>query len=157
MIRLSSFYRAAAPLVLLMSAGSGLAAQGVVEPHTPLSTVINALNTLRSNYQDAFNDGNASAVAAMYTSDAIAITPQGKVLMGRDAIRENVAGQAKAGAQVTITTDSVRVMGNTAVDVGKVMMGGKTYHYLVVLRHGPSGWKLFRAADVAEADSTSGM
>ena len=38
-------------------------------------------------FDEAFNNGDAAAVAALYTEDAVQVTPQGPVF-GREAIRE---------------------------------------------------------------------
>jgi ketosteroid isomerase-like protein len=45
-------------------------------------------------WQDAFNRGDASAVAALYTSSAIEVTPEG-IRVGPAAVKERVEGMLK--------------------------------------------------------------
>jgi ketosteroid isomerase-like protein len=45
---------------------------------------------------EAFNNGDAVAVAALFTEDAVQVTPQGP-LFGREAIEKNFAGMFQQG------------------------------------------------------------
>jgi ketosteroid isomerase-like protein len=45
---------------------------------------------------EAFNNGDAVAVAALFTEDAVQVTPQGP-LFGRGAIEKNFAGMFQQG------------------------------------------------------------
>jgi ketosteroid isomerase-like protein len=43
-------------------------------------------------FDEAFNNGDAAALAALYTQDAVWVTPQGP-LFGREAIQKRFAGR----------------------------------------------------------------
>ena len=45
--------------------------------------------TVHNQWQDAFNKGDASAVAALYTADAVEVTPAG-IRVGPAAVKERV-------------------------------------------------------------------
>jgi ketosteroid isomerase-like protein len=47
-------------------------------------------------FDEAFNNGDAAAVAALYTEDAVQVTPQGPVF-GREAIEKLFAGMFQQG------------------------------------------------------------
>jgi ketosteroid isomerase-like protein len=102
-------------------------------------------------------------VAAMYAPDAIMITRDGGVLFGGDAIRKTLNVNTPDWPRLTINSDSLRVVGNTAWDIGtsRARGPGGTEHvsrYLVVLRRGMKDWKINSLAQVPEiADSVSAM
>ena len=54
--------------------------------------------TSHKQWQDAFNKGDASAVAALYTSDAIEVTPGG-IRVGPAAVKERIEEGLKAGGK----------------------------------------------------------
>ena len=139
-------------------------AQGIEAPRVPVRTAHNELRALRQEYADAFNKKDAAAVAAMYATDATAIWGDGTALEGRQAIQQRL--EAGPWGKMSIASDTVRVYGNTAVDMGTVRMsvaGGdeQVSHYLVVLRRGVKEWKVNSLAVVPEmkkastSDSTS--
>ncbi len=128
--------------------------QGIEQPRVPLRTALTEIRTLREAYAEAFNRKDAATVAGMYTPDAILIRSDGKVLTGKEAIRKSLEGGK--WPKLTITSDTVQVFGNTALDVGTVRTslgegGEEVGHYLVVLRRGLNNWKLSRGAVVPEA------
>ncbi len=138
--------------------------QGIEAPRVPIRTAHNELSAVREEYADAFNRKDAGAVAAMYATDATAIWGDGTALTGRPAIQQRL--EAGPWSKMSITSDTVRVYGNTAVDMGTVRMsvaGGdeQVSHYLVVLRRGVKDWKINSLAVVPEmkkaspSDSTS--
>src|SRR5688500_1881120 len=63
------------------------------------------IQKLADQYQTAFNKGDAKAVTALYTADALRVTPSGKLVSGKPAIEkdyaENFAGPFK-GAKLTL-------------------------------------------------------
>jgi uncharacterized protein (TIGR02246 family) len=63
------------------------------------------IQKLADQYQAAFNKGDAKAVTALYTADALRVTPSGKLVSGKPAIEkdyaENFAGPFK-GAKLTL-------------------------------------------------------
>jgi uncharacterized protein (TIGR02246 family) len=127
--------------------------QGIDSPRIPLRTALADIGTLRTAYAESFNARDASAVAGYYADDAIVIGSDGKLYSGKDAISKMMLTDADNWPHVVIKSDSVRVYGATAIDVGTWTEhpagGGEMVNrYLVVLRHDMNGWKLMYAADV---------
>jgi uncharacterized protein (TIGR02246 family) len=152
---LRNWYRRAVPLVLAASVlvPSIAAGQGIESPRIPLRTALNDLATLRTSYVDAFNGKDAKAVAALYTDDAVVITEEGQMIMGRAEIAKSMEKNAANWPHAVIKSDSTRVYGATAVDVGTWTThpaegGEHVTKYLVVLRHDMNGWKVAYVADV---------
>src|SRR5215204_3266242 len=105
-------------VLLLTSVGPSVATgQGVEKPRVPLRTALDEIRVFRESYMDAFNKKDSTAVAAMYAPDAIMITRDGGVLFGGDAIRKTLNVNAPDWPQLTINSDSLRVVGNTAWDI----------------------------------------
>jgi uncharacterized protein (TIGR02246 family) len=152
---LRNWYRRAVPLVLAASVlvPSIAAGQGIDTPRIPLRTALNDLATLRTSYVDAFNGKDAKAVAALYTDDAVMITRDGAMLAGRAEIAKGMDQDAANWPHAVIKSDSTRVYGATAVDVGTwtehPAEGGEVVtRYIAVMRHDMNGWKLAYVADV---------
>ena len=147
-------FRLSLPLVaaLALVATSPAAAQGVEQPRVPLRTAIAELNTLRSTYADLYNKKDASALTAMYLPDAVVIRADGSTLLGQAAIGKAMGEEAASWKQVTLSSDTTRVFGNTAWDVGSMRSGTdgepSVIRYLVVLRRGVQDWKISSLAVV---------
>ena len=158
--------RAWLPLVvslafLLPSVATG---QGIEKPRVPLRTALNEISAFREEYAQAYNNKDAAALLAMYAPDATLLGADGTMLTGKDAIGKSL--EAGPWMKMSITSDTTRVFGNTAYDVGTARMSGSeghedVSHYLVVLRRGVTAWKLSAVAVVPEtskakpADSTA--
>jgi ketosteroid isomerase-like protein len=132
---------------------SPASAQGVEQPRVPLRTAIAELNTLRSTYADLYNKKDAAAIAAMYLPDAVMVRGDGSTLLGQPAIGEALGKDAAGWQQITLSSDTTRVFGNTAWDVGTMNSGGSdgqpsVSRYLVVLRRGVQDWKISSVAVV---------
>lgn len=143
------------PLVaaLAFAPTSLAAAQGVDAPRVPLRTAIKEINTLRAEYADLYNKKDAAALTAMYLPDAVMIRDDGSTLLGQAAIGKVLADQAESWQRITITSDTMRVFGNTAWDVGSLSSQGSegeasVSRYLVVLRRGVQEWKIISVAVV---------
>jgi ketosteroid isomerase-like protein len=143
------------PLVagLAFVATSLAAAQGVEAPRVPLRTAIKEINTLRAEYADLYNKKDAAALTAMYLPDAVMIRDDGSTLLGQAAIGKVLAEEAASWPQITVSSDTMRVFGNTAWDVGSLTSQGSgseanVSRYLVVLRRGLQKWKLSSVAVV---------
>jgi uncharacterized protein (TIGR02246 family) len=124
-----------------------VAAQGIEAPRIPLRKAVDEIRQLREAYADAFNKKDSVTIAGMYSPDAIFIRGDGSVLTGKEAIRKDIATNAPQWPQTTIESDTLRVVGNTAWDVGTSrdrMAGGgeQVSRYLVVLRRGVKYWKI---------------
>jgi uncharacterized protein (TIGR02246 family) len=153
--------------MVFLALGSSLASgQGIERPRVPLRTALSEIKTFRASYADAYNKKDSTAVASMYAPDAIVIQGDGNVLFGKDAIQKTIATNAPTWPQLSIESDTVRVFGNTAFDVGTTHAKRSTgaeevSHYLVVLRRGLKDWTIKSLAVVPEhrsenaADSTA--
>src|SRR5580692_4159871 len=62
-----------------------------VDPQT-----IEQIDAFAKKFDEAFNNGDAAALAALYTQDAVWVTPQGPVV-GREAIQKRFAGMFQQG------------------------------------------------------------
>lgn len=155
----TSWLPRAVPLLLTLGLAtpSVIAAQGVEEPRIPLRTALMELNTLRTEYSDAFNRKDGAALAGVYASDAVFIDADGAKLVGNDAIREYMIARSEKGGHMVIASDTVRVYGNTAVDMGTVTIhpeggGEDVAHYMTVSRRSMTGWKIVSVALVPQKD-----
>jgi uncharacterized protein (TIGR02246 family) len=141
---------------LLPSVATG---QGIERPRVPVRTALDELRALREEYAEAFNKKDTTKLVGMYAPDATLIGSDGVVLTGTDAIQKSL--EAGPWMKMSIASDTVRVFGNTAVDVGTVRMSGSeghedVSHYLVVLRRGVTAWKLTSLAIVPETGKAKG-
>jgi ketosteroid isomerase-like protein len=74
---------------------------------------------VNKTWQDAYNKGDAEAVAALYAADAIEVTPEG-IRVGPAAVKERVEGQKKAGDKNTvITATKCNIEGSTRWSAGE--------------------------------------
>ena len=145
-------------LALLMP--SLAAAQGIEAPRVPLRTALKEINTLRAEYAALYNKKDTAALSAMYLPDVIAIRPDGSTLMGRAAVSKAFSEEAAGWGQITLASDSTRVFGNTAWDVGSMSSKGSdgdqhVQRYLVVLRRGIQTWQISSLAVVPETPVTA--
>ena len=150
------------PLVAALAfvATSLATAQGVEAPRVPLRTAIKEINTLRAEYAHLYNKKDATALTAMYLPDAVMIRNDGSTLLGQAAIGKALAEDAPNWQQMTISSDTMRVFGNTAWDVGSLSTQGSgseasVSRYLVVLRRGLQQWKVSSVAVVPETRVTA--
>ena len=154
--------RSSLPLVALLALGAvtSAQAQGIESPRVPVRTAIKELTTLRAEYADLYNKKDVAAITAMYLPDAVMLRADGKTLLGRSAIGKAMADEAPTWQQIDIASDTMRVFGNTAWDMGTLTSrspeGNATVsHYLVVLRRGVDNWKVSSLAVVAEPQVTA--
>lgn len=145
----------AVPLLLALglSAPSAAAAQGIEEPRIPLRTALAELNTLRTEFVDAFNRKDGAALADMYATDVLYVDRDGSVVMGDSAARAAIMEAAPNWPHAVLNSENVQVYGNTAIDVGTWTEhpaggGERVVRYMVVLRRGMNGWKIVRRAAV---------
>lgn len=148
-----SWIRSAVSLLVLL-APSVAAAQGIESPRIPLRTSLAEIATVRSEYADAFARNDVAALAGVYTSDAVIISGDGSMASGSEQIRQRLEEQVARLGNVAITSDTVRVYGRTAVDIGRIVAqpeaGGEeaSSRYVAVLRKGMGGWKLAHVVTV---------
>jgi ketosteroid isomerase-like protein len=147
-------------MALALLTTSLAAAQGIEAPRVPLRTAIKEINTLRAEYAALYNRKDTTALTAMYLADAIVIRPDGSTLMGRAAVSKAFSEEAPGWGQITLSSDSTRVFGNTAWDIGSMSSQGsdgaqRVQRYLVVLRRGVQTWQISSVAVVPETPVTA--
>jgi uncharacterized protein (TIGR02246 family) len=107
--------------------------------------------------RDAFAAGDATAMAAAYTTDAWLLAPNVDPVRGREAVRAFWQATMDAGAAVRSETIEVAALGDAARELGRyeMAMGGagdtvaETGKYLLVWRLEGGAWKI--AVDVWNA------
>ena len=115
------------------------------------------IETVNREIGKAFSRGDAAAIAAFYTDDAVVMPPNSQMIKGRKAIEEFWKGAMGMGVR-SIQLDTLDVQSGTdlAYEICNATMiiqpqGGKaatdTVKYVVVWKRQPdSSWKL--AADI---------
>jgi ketosteroid isomerase-like protein len=146
-------------MALALLPTSPAAAQGIEAPRVPVRTAIKEINTLRAEYAELYNRKDVAAITAMYLPDAVIVRPDGSTLLGQAAIGKAFAEEAATWGRLTISSDTMRVFGNTAWDVGSMSIqgsdGATSSHYLVVLRRGIQTWQVSSVAVVPETRVTA--
>jgi ketosteroid isomerase-like protein len=145
--------------ILATAATSPAVAQGVESPRVPLRTAIQELNTLRAEYADLYNKKDAATITAMYLPDAVLVREDG-MLLGQAAIGAAMTAEAPTWGKMTLASDTMRVFGNTAWDVGVLRGEGPDgeatgSRYLAVLRRGTQSWKISSLAVVPGTRTTA--
>jgi uncharacterized protein (TIGR02246 family) len=105
---------------------------------------------LNDAWAAAFNKGDASAVAAMYTEDAFVLPPGAEMVKGRAAIEAFWRQAAQQMGDAKFTTVDVLALGPRAArEIGTVSLKSKsqppqeiTAKYAVVWRKVGGKWKL---------------
>jgi uncharacterized protein (TIGR02246 family) len=105
---------------------------------------------LNDAWAAAFNKGDASAVAAMYTEDAFVLPPGAEMVKGRAAIEAFWRQAAQQMGDAKLTTVDVLPLGPRAArEIGTVSLKSKsqppqeiTAKYAVVWRKVGGRWKL---------------
>jgi ketosteroid isomerase-like protein len=128
-------------------------AQGIETPRIPLRTALNEISAFRAEYESAYNKHDLPALTAMYTPDAVVIMTTGEQVMGRAAIGKMLAADSAAGT-TRFESDTTRVVGHTAWEVGTMSSDKGVARYLVVLRRGLKDWQLASVAVVPEAQAS---
>ena len=147
-------------MALALLATSLAAAQGIEAPRVPVRTAIKEINTLRAEYAELYRKKDAAALTAMYLPDAVVIRADGSTLLGQAAIGKAFADEAATWNRLTLSSDTMRVFGNTAWDVGSMNSQGPdgsqtASRYLVVLRRGIRTWHISSVAVVPETSVTA--
>ena len=110
--------------------------------------------------QEAFNAGDADALAALYEEDAAMATPDGEFVRGREAIRQQWEGFVALGGTITIVT-------RHAVEVGDIALLSNDWHFTgagmelssrtseLARRQSDGAWKYVVDHPYAGADASS--
>jgi uncharacterized protein (TIGR02246 family) len=111
-----------------------------------------AIEANTRQFIEAFNKGDAAAVANMYTMDAHLLPPNSEIIEGRAEIQKFWQGAMSAGLKlVSLDIADLQVSGNTAIEVGRYTStmpgaGGATTtdkgKYVVVWKRQGQSWKL---------------
>ena len=131
-------------IAAMVSIGSALAADKI-------RTVVDRANQA---WLAAYAAHDSGKVAMLYAPDATVFPPGMERANGRDAIRKVWQGFMDAGVtNVTLHTIDVTASGGFAAETGEFALDapgkdGKLGHvtgkYVVVWKHGKSGWQLYR-------------
>ena len=108
------------------------------------------IQKLNDKWTDAFNKGDAGAVAAMYTEDAYVLPPGHDIVQGRSAIEAFWKGAAQQVGDAKLVTLNVLPLGpRSAREIGTVTLESKTQppqqivgKYAVVWRQIGGHWLL---------------
>ena len=111
-------------------------------------------------FVEAFNKGDAAAVAQFYATDAKLLPPNDKIVEGRANIEKFWAGAIGAGLKLTsLSYTTLTPAGNLLIETGKYSgtmpgAGGATItdegKYVVVWRREGRNWKMIR--DIFNSD-----
>jgi uncharacterized protein (TIGR02246 family) len=108
------------------------------------------IQSLNDKFAQAFNAGDAAAVAALYTEEAVILPPGGEMMKGRTAIQAFWKGATEQLGNGKLTTVDVKPLGNEAArEIGTFTFQTKgaqsqeiTGKYVVVWEKVGSDWKL---------------
>jgi len=109
-----------------------------------------SIQTLNDQFAKAFNTGDAAAVAAHYTGDAVVLPPGAEMVMGRNAILTFWKSAADQIGDIKLTAVDVKPLGsNAAREIGTFSLRTKaaqsqqvTGKYVVVWEKVGGDWKL---------------
>ena len=116
-------------------------------------TALEAVRAADQKFEQAFNRGDAAAVAAMYTPDGAVLPPGAARADGREAIERFWRGAIDAGVgDITLRPEEVAESGDLAYEVGSATLKPRasgappvSVKYVVVWRRGQDGvWRLHR-------------
>jgi uncharacterized protein (TIGR02246 family) len=94
-----------------------ICAASIAEAQQSARTAIEANS---KQFTEAFNKGDAAAVANMYTMDARVLPPNGEMAEGRPNIQKFWQGAMSTGLKmVSLETVHVETQGNVAVEIGR--------------------------------------
>jgi uncharacterized protein (TIGR02246 family) len=127
-----------------------------------------AIDAAMARYVDAVKRGDAAAIAAAHTIDAIVVMPSGPAMKGKSALTKGFADMLTASSVVRLLSSNVerKVDGDLAVETGtfEVTMQPKTPgaertdkgQYMVVWQRQPDGsWRILRAFNRSDAPPRS--
>lgn len=115
------------------------------------SDVRGRIEAANREFMGAFAQGDAAAVAGLYTLQGQLLPANSDVVVGTEAIRRFWQGAFGMGlAEAVLETVEVDTLGDTAVEVGryKLLAGGGIVadhgKYLVVWKNDHGAWRLHR-------------
>ena len=113
-----------------------------------------AIEKANLKFGEGLRQGDAVAVAALYTDDAILLPPNSEVIRGRQGIGKFWGAAIQMGVKgAVLTTMELSGSGDTIHEIGNYTLkihskGQKPIEdkgkYIVIWKHTVSGWKLHR-------------
>ena len=108
------------------------------------------IQKLNEQFTQAFNKGDAAAIAAMYTDDAVVLPPGSDMVKGKTAIQAFWKKSAEELGDMRLTTVDVKPLGNNAArEIGTFTLKTKAQppqdvpgKYVVVWHKVRREWKL---------------
>jgi ketosteroid isomerase-like protein len=107
-------------------------------------------------WQDAFNNGDAKALAAVYTEDAILLPPGAPLARGKAAIEAQLAKDAGGGFKIEIVSLESPSQGDTAYNLGTFTVKDAngavvdTGKFIEIWKRQYGEWKIY--ADIYNSD-----
>ena len=107
-------------------------------------------------WADALNKGDATAIAALYTDDALLMPPGTPLLRGKAAIEEQLAKEAGGGFKIEITSMETQSHGDVGHNLGTFTVRGAddvvvdTGKFIEIWKRVNGEWKLY--ADIYNSD-----
>ena len=108
------------------------------------------ISAVNRQFEQAARDGDLDGLASLYTSDAIALPPDGPVVKGRNAIKQmwGTVAQQLGLKDVRLQTLDFEHAGHTGYEVGEATLtlsgGTAVVKYVVVWKKVESHWRLHR-------------
>jgi uncharacterized protein (TIGR02246 family) len=108
------------------------------------------IQKLNDKFAEAFNKGDATAIAAMYTDDAVVLPPGSEMVKGKSAIQAYWKKSSEQLGDIKLVTVDVKPLGNIAArEIGTFTLKTKAQppqdvagKYVVVWRKTGREWKL---------------
>ena len=109
------------------------------------------INEINQLFMDAFSAGDAEKVAGFYTANCRFLPDNGDPVDGRARVQELLQSMMDGGvSSVELITWEVEDCGDTAVEVGRVVMRGDSDEliddgkFIVIWKKEDGGWRLHR-------------
>ena len=101
-------------------------------------------------FEDAARNGDLARLASLYTSNAIALPPDGRDVRGRENIKQmwGTIAQQIGLKDVRLNTLDLEILGDTAYEVGEGVLtlsgGSAVVNFVVVWKKVDGRWRLHR-------------
>lgn len=110
-----------------------------------------AIEIINQDFETAMNTGNASGLAAIYTSEGQLLPPNSSIISGKDNIHTFWQGAIDQGiASAELDTIELEVLGDTANEIGHFILKAAngdvidTGKYIVIWKKQNGNWKYHR-------------
>ncbi len=107
------------------------------------------IEAVNAQFMAALSQGDAAAMAGLYTEDAQQMPPNGEIVSGREALQTGFQALIDGKYEILLETTEVEGHGDTAHEIGKYTMAidGETVDegkYIVIWKNVDGQWKLHR-------------